>query len=201
MNRRLAIKNTALLMGSGLAATVFSSGLQGCDTKTDTAGTTDWSPAFFMADEAVMVEKFAGHLLPATTTPGAGDVLVHRFLDKLIGEVFSGEQKTEIREGLLSLDAFCRAEIGDAFNNCSSEQLDSFFNEQENESAVEEANLWGSRIVSGEKPSFYRQLKGLCLFAYFTSEKVGEEVLRYDPVPGNFRGCIPVEEVGNSWSL
>ncbi|MDH5399822.1 MAG: gluconate 2-dehydrogenase subunit 3 family protein [Cyclobacteriaceae bacterium] len=201
MNRRLAIKNTALLMGSGLAATVFSSGLQSCNTKTETSATSDWTPVFFTADEALMVEKFADHLLPATETLGAIDVLAHRFLDKLIGEIFTDEQKTEIRDGLTSLDAFCAAEVGEAFNNCSPEQLDSFFNMQEDESMVEEANLWGSRIASGDKPSFYRQLKGLCLFGYFTSEKVGEEVLSYDPVPGKFQGCVPAEEVGNMWSL
>ncbi|MCK5677686.1 MAG: hypothetical protein KAH72_04355, partial [Flavobacteriaceae bacterium] len=39
------------------------------------------------------------------------------------------------------------------------------------------------------------------LYGYYTSEKVGEEVLSYDPVPGVFKGCIPLKEIGNSWSL
>jgi len=39
------------------------------------------------------------------------------------------------------------------------------------------------------------------LFGYYTSEKVGEEILSYDPVPGVFQGCIPLSDVGNAWSL
>ncbi|WP_332910775.1 gluconate 2-dehydrogenase subunit 3 family protein [Algoriphagus boritolerans] len=47
----------------------------------------------------------------------------------------------------------------------------------------------------------YRSLKSTVLWAYFTSEGIGKNVLSYDPIPGEFKGCIPVSEVGNTWSL
>ena len=39
------------------------------------------------------------------------------------------------------------------------------------------------------------------LFGDYTSEKVGKEVLNYDPVPGSYQACIPLEDIGNSWTL
>jgi len=36
---------------------------------------------------------------------------------------------------------------------------------------------------------------------YFSSELVGEKILSYDPVPGAWEPCIPVEDIGNAWSL
>jgi hypothetical protein len=39
------------------------------------------------------------------------------------------------------------------------------------------------------------------LVAYFTSEKIGKEVLKYDPIPGEFNGQVPLSEIGGMWSL
>jgi len=49
--------------------------------------------------------------------------------------------------------------------------------------------------------SFLMKIRYYTLFGYYTSEKVGEEILSYDPVPGVFQGCIPLSDVGNAWSL
>ena len=47
------------------------------------------------------------------------------------------------------------------------------------------------------KTSAYRRAYG----QYFTSEPVGKNVLHYDPIPGQFAGCVPISEVGNvSWT-
>ena len=36
--------------------------------------------------------------------------------------------------------------------------------------------------------------------SYYTSELVGETVMRYDPVPVNYDGCIPYEKGQKAWS-
>ena len=50
---------------------------------------------------------------------------------------------------------------------------------------------------------FLLSVRTYTLFGYFTSEKVGEEVLNYDPVPGRYVGCIPAKNLPNQrdWSL
>jgi hypothetical protein len=48
-----------------------------------------------------------------------------------------------------------------------------------------------------------KTLRGLAVFGYKNSEKVGEEVLAYDPVPGVYKGCESLKELtgGKAWSL
>ncbi len=36
---------------------------------------------------------------------------------------------------------------------------------------------------------------------YFSSEIIGEEFLAYDPVPGEYIGDLPDEDVDKAWSL
>lgn len=40
-------------------------------------------------------------------------------------------------------------------------------------------------------------IRGLTTWGWKTSEQIGENVLWYDPVPGQQKGCIPLEEAGN----
>ena len=184
-------------MGSGLAGTVFSGMLQGCQVDTG----LDWTPSFFEASEARWVGEFAEHLLPRTETPGARDVYVDRFLDQLIANGFTEQQQEAFRTGLDELESGFGEMHGKGLVDCTTAQRDQFFQLQEDEPMQPAHALWGSTVVAGKPPSFYRQLKGMCLFGYFSSETVGENVLSYDPVPGKFVGCVPLAEIGNAWSL
>ena len=191
MDRRNALKNSALLMGAGLASTVFSNMLQGCTVDTS----EDWTPLFLTKEEGSLVAEMAGHILPATETPGAKEVLVHRFIDHVLAGSYTTEQQNEFKEGLASLDAECKETTGNGFVTCNKEERDAFVATREAVKLNPDQYLWGNLIVSGGEPSFYRKLKGLILFGYFTSEEIGKNVLNYNPVPGKFVGCVPLEAV------
>ena len=47
---------------------------------------------------------------------------------------------------------------------------------------------------------FFRRLKELTLLGYYTSQKVGKEILSFDPLPGGFTACMPLAEVGHAWN-
>jgi hypothetical protein len=60
--------------------------------------------------------------------------------------------------------------------------------------------VWGISLVANPEPvGFFRHVKSLTLFGYFTSQKIYTEVLRYDPVPGAYIGCVPLDGK-NSWA-
>jgi len=42
---------------------------------------------------------------------------------------------------------------------------------------------------------FLLAVKNYTLLGYFTSEKVGEKVLNYDPISRNHIGCMPIKDV------
>ena len=45
------------------------------------------------------------------------------------------------------------------------------------------------------------EIRKLSLFGYFTSEKIGKEVLNFDPIPGEYDPCIPLADIGNAWTI
>jgi len=56
-------------------------------------------------------------------------------------------------------------------------------------------------LSQNREKTFFHQLKELTLLGYFTSETVGKNFLHYDPIPGRFDACIPLETVGNrAWT-
>ena len=53
----------------------------------------------------------------------------------------------------------------------------------------------------GKQPSSFELLRSATILGYFTSEQVGKNVLHYDPVPGGYDGCVPIDQVGRrNWT-
>jgi len=184
-------------MGYGVSGSVFAGMLHGCQV--DAA--LDWEPLFFTPDQARTLAAVADHILPRTQTPGASDVFVERFIDQIVNDCYTAGQQQRFAEGLAAFEEACRQRYGKAFTELSDEQKDNLLTTLEAQPMQPARYLWGNLIAAGGKPSFYRELKGLCLFGYFSSEQVGEQVLNYDPIPGKFVGCVPLAEIGNAWSL
>lgn len=197
MDRREALKLSASFMGYSLSGLLFSNMLEGCQVATE----ADWTPTFLAKEQAVAIAEIAEHILPKTGTPGAKDVFVDRFIDMTIANCYTPERKEEFIAGLATFQDECKEITGKRFENCSKKERDSVLAEKEAIPYEPSLAVWGREVSSGDKPSFYRELKGLVLFGYFSSEVVGENVLNYDPVPGKFVGCVPLSEIGNAWSL
>jgi len=211
-----------MMMGYALSASTVMGVMNGCkaDTVTSEAG---WKPAFFDAKETDLLKIITEQILPATDTPGANDVLVHRFIDQMIAEVYTPEMKERFRKGLTDLAADCKTTYGKGFADCTNEQRDELLLKHEaaaramdtqiedaNEAEKKEFQRIASEVAStgvtyqrtNHEP-FFKLLKELTIVGYFTSEKIGEEVLNYDPIPGTDIPCLDMSEVpnGRSWSL
>lgn len=44
-------------------------------------------------------------------------------------------------------------------------------------------------------------MRGMTIWGWKTSEEIGKNVLWYDPVPGQYKGCIPLSEAGNGKAM
>jgi len=73
-------------------------------------------------------------------------------------------------------------------------------------------NTYNKAVAAGQEANlddtvsrfaFADNLRGLTIWGYKTSEYVGEEVLAYLPVPGEYIGCADTQELtgGKAWSL
>lgn len=198
MDRREALKNTALLAGGILAGPSILSLLQSC-TK---VSRLDWQPLFLNEGQARFISAFVDTILPATDTPGALDVNVDMFIDLFFEKSYDAEARQQVRKELDQLNAEAEQEYGAPFADLNSENRKQFLLDLEKDGGTFRKSVWGTAVGDQEEPpGFYKSLKSLTLWAYFSSEKVGEEILVYDPVPGVYKGCIPLSDVGNSWSL
>ena len=191
IDRREALRRSALLIGGALSAATLKGVLDGCVVDAQ----AEWAPKYFSAEQVDLLAAMADHLLPRTGTPGARDVLVHRFIDTMVKEYFAPADQAAFAAGLSEFDADCRAQFGRSFVALTSDQRDQVFRAREAQSPPLQPTIWGAQITdTPAPPSFYRQFKELAITGYFTSEPIGKHLLTYDPVPGAFHGCIPADE-------
>ncbi len=69
IDRREALRKTALLMGAAVSASALTGILQGCKATPELT----YTPVFFNADQATLVSEVADIIIPRTDTPGAKD--------------------------------------------------------------------------------------------------------------------------------
>lgn len=197
MNRRDALKKSALALGAAAGAPTLLSLLQACAN----IDRLTWTPQFLNEDQARFISAFVDFLLPKTETPGGLDVKADVFIDLMYAKTYDEAGQKQVVADIGKFNADCKAKFGNVFAELSPEDKTACLKDQEANSPKFAPKVWGTGVGPQEPVGFYRSLKSTVLWAYFSSEEIGKNVLSYDPVPGEFRGCIPLSEVGNTWSL
>jgi hypothetical protein len=138
--------------------------------------------------QSAIVSAVAERILPRTDTPGATDVGVPAFIDLLYGEFMTpGEQKV-LTDGLTQLDAASKTAFAASFTSLAPDRQDTLLRDI-------------ARAEEKQDQGFFRLMRSATILGYFTSEQVGRNVLHYDPVPGRYDACVPIDEVGRrNWT-
>ena len=215
MDRRIALKNMGLALGYTIATPTLLSLVQSCNTAT----TVDWTPDFFTKEEGNVLYKLVDIILPKTETPSASEVNVHVFIDRFTNEVIDEGQQALIK---VTFEKF----IETALQTSGKKKADELTSEDlepvlaaglqiSEEDEIKNAELTiknTSALAKGENDasadevvtfSFSKNLRDMTIWGYKTSEYVGEEVLAYLPIPGEYIACGDVNELtgGKDWSL
>jgi hypothetical protein len=119
----------------------------------------------------------------------------------VIHTLYDDQNKKAVLGEMDSFDANCQARFGGKFSALSSGDKVKFLREKEKESGKFNGSVWGTAVGKQEPVGFYRSIKSMMLWGYFTSQEIGKNVLSYDPIPGDYKGCIPLSDVGHTWSL
>jgi len=195
MNRRQLLKQTILLGGVALSAPTLMSALTACTaTKKNT-------PQVLSTQQASTLAEVVDTILPRTETPGAKDLEVDKFIERVIAQLRSGSDQASIRQAIDDFNARSRERFGKNYVDLGQVQRHQMLEQEERDAGTYNPTIWGATVGKQEPVGFYRELKSLAIWGYYTSEYIGKNVLNYDLIPGEQKGCIPVEEVGNSWSL
>lgn len=132
-------------------------------------------------DQDALVTLIAEMIIPETDTPGATTVHVNEFIDLLLAEWSSDEDRDRFLKGLDAIDHEARASYGKPF--VAAAELDRVLLLHAFEGARESSDGAGRA---------YGELKRLTVYGYFTSELVQKNVLKTQIWPGRYDGCVTV---------
>lgn len=196
MNRREALKKTFLFGGATLAAPSLLSLLQSCQKNIGT-----WQPMILNPEQARNISALVETILPETDTPGAVAMGVDRFIDLIIKKMMAPEEQKDVLNQIDAFIARSNDRFGNAFADMNTDQRHEMLRQEERESGTFNPQVWGATVGEQKPVGFYRQIKSLAIWGFYSSEYIGKNVLSYDPVPGHQKGCVPLSDIGNSWSL
>lgn len=191
ITRREAIRRTGMIMGGVIFAPNLLGVLQGCTARVD----PNWTPQLFTNNQARLVIALSDVIIPEDDAPSASQAGVPAFIESMVMDVYKEEQREMFLRGLdqFSSDASAALE-GDFISMTDDTKFEYTYNM--NRAAIDAGR---SGANNGEKP-FILIFRELTILGYFTSEPGATQVLRYQPVPGEYRGCVPFEEIGRTWA-
>ncbi|MFZ5971120.1 MAG: gluconate 2-dehydrogenase subunit 3 family protein [Bacteroidota bacterium] len=198
MTRREVIQKSALALGYALSSSAVAGILKGCAAKPD----LNYQPVFFTKDQALLISEVAEIILPRTATPGAKDVGVPAFIDRMVNEIYHEEQQQRFVTDLNTFNEDAKKQFGSDFIDCTPAQQNEFVVMKNKEALTEGGGVsegWWAAGRSNERP-FILKIKELTIIGFFTSEAGATQVLQYNPVPGPYQGCVPLADVGKAWA-
>ena len=185
IDRREALRRTALLFGGVLSAPAIAGVLAGCDSRR-----ADGRWRALTSDQSELVATIAEQIIPETDTPGARAAEVHVFIDKMLAGHYPAEERDRVRDGLAELDETARRACGSPFIRCSADEQRAML-----------GLLDQQAFAQRRDPHWFRTIKELTVLGYYTSEIGATQELRHVAVPGRFEGCVPLEQIGRTWAV
>ena len=108
----------------------------------------------------------------------------------MVSDVLPPEEQEAFREGMTDVEERCRREYGVDFLEATPEQRLAIVTELDQEQAAQ----------GGSPPHYFRAMKYLSLFGYFTSEIGMTVAMQYVETPGRFDPCVPYTPGERNWA-
>jgi gluconate 2-dehydrogenase gamma chain len=181
LNRRAMVLGAVFLVGGAAALTRFSR-----QTRGDSAA----RGPVLAANQFALLEQVTDIIIPATDTPGAIGAGVPEFIRELLNEWGNAESRAEIASVLERVEQRSWKMHGAAFLELPAGPRVEILRAMDAES-----------IAAHDKA--YRKFKYLVLLGYYHSQIGATQELRYELVPGAWRACVPLTEIGRAaatWS-
>lgn len=170
MNRREALFHTAALLGGTIVGSqVF---LSGCSqTKEGFVGFTDADVNF--------LNEVAEVIIPITPdSGGAKAASIGEFMKTIVTDCYDQEEASVFYSGIENIHEIAQKAYKKGFMALTSDQKFMLISGLDKEASESDGH-------------YFRMMKELTLWGYFSSEVGCKEALRYNPIPGRYEACIP----------
>ncbi len=209
MKRREAIRNLSLGIGYVVSAPAVLGVLQSCSGR---ESSPQWEAVFFNEDQQHLSTHLVDIILPSSEIPGGLDLNLPQFVDRMCSDLLTETDKQWFQRGSQLFAGDLLESSGKEVSHSGKKDVLKVFEkhfkvpEGRKQEILRRQAIGAMDLSEAEQDSYalYRFLfvvREFALLGYFTSEEIGKEVLVFDPIPGGFRPCIPLSEVGNAWTI
>lgn len=192
MDRRTALHRIGILMGGTLSASTVAGVLGGCTSGSGT-GDMPFKARTLTQGRDELVATLSELIIPETDTPGARAALVHEFIDNMLTDWYDEPEVEEFLAGLTGVERRAQERGAQSFTD-----LDMGIQVEILTQMEADAEAW-SENGEADTPPFFRTIKSLTLFGYYSSEVGATQELRVNPM-GVYRADIPFDEIGRAWA-
>ncbi len=212
MNRRQALKNIGIGAGVMVIGPTTFSLLQSCKNDPQLS----WDPVFLSVPNAYALKQILEVILPSTDTPGANDLNIANFIDSYMNEVASEERRENFKR---SANSFATAfknqfdkdpengkeeeyrQIVDKYLRATPDQQKDYLRRNTETQDPMDKDPEDNMDFEASAYSYLSDVREMGIWAWKSSEEIGENVLWYDPVPGIYIPCAPQNELGNGKAM
>lgn len=202
MNRREFLQCAAILItGASASALGFTLSPEQQTFLATAPNFNTMAVDYFTPQQRKIVAAMTEIIIPRTDTPGAIDAGVPRYIELMAAHWSNEEERTIFAAGLKDMETRIPIEYGSSFDQLDGEQQLEIMEALEDAASDSPWYEFGNvmREFISDAP-FICQFKELTIWGFFTSEKGGSQVLRYNPMPMFFNGDIPLASDDSSWT-
>lgn len=156
-----------------------------------------YAPRTLNAQQNATVVAMIDLIIPETDTPGAKGVRVNEFIDLILTEWATEEERASFLTGLAGVDKQSNELFAKDFAAATAAQQTALLRAIEDAAMPDRASprVMPSPTVHDQqlRGNFWLVFKNITLHGYYTSEVGFTKELKLAIVPGAHHGCVPVE--------
>jgi hypothetical protein len=181
MNRRELLQRTSLIIGGSLlgADSLLAKNIHWDAIEDDTLAGK--GIGIFSKADIKLLNEIADTIIPATDTPGAKAAKVGQFIAVIVSDCYDAEHQKRFTEGLVKLNDSCKGRHGKTFLKCNAKLRHDHLVELD-----AEQKAYQKSKQKDNPDHYFRVLKDLVLWGYFTSEIGATQALRMVEYPGRY---------------
>jgi hypothetical protein len=183
IDRRDALAGMAAMFGASLFAPIA----RAAAAQVTPISNGPPSAPVFTAPQRALMTALSERVMPTTDTPGAIAAGVPAFIEKLLADWASPDDRKPILAGLDAIEARSQADYKVAGDKATPAQQDALL------TLAMEDKLPGGK-------DFFEKFRQLVITGYFTSEIGITQEREYLPVPGRYDGAYRYSEVNKVFS-
>jgi len=193
MNRRDALKNTAVLLGTAISATTF-----GVLFQSFTLPENEKNSISFSADQEKILAEFADIIIPPTKDAGGAKAAgLGSFIPMMITDCYPAKMQQAFAEGLKDMEAKSLKDFNKDFLSLTVQEREQLVGNMRTETIEK---IKADKAAKRSVPYFFVLARDLTILGYYASEIGCTQSREYIAIPGKYDGATDLKPGQKSWA-